>query len=157
MRKNIFSVGCAMGIFVLGFVTGQSGFVDAAPSAIDKELIIQYEKAASETRMFPLYTSLAELSRDEKTKAENQQKAMETARGALKLSGVLHNGSMSPALSRHIISKVVSEYENKRANAKSAVQVSQAADEAQVKMQLLQIAQNQQIISLLQSIDRKTK
>lgn len=58
-------------------------------------------------------------------------------------------------LSKAVAAYAVSSFAGLRAGASSAMQVSQAADEAGVKMQLILIAQNQRIIELLEQLVKK--
>jgi hypothetical protein len=54
-----------------------------------------------------------------------------------------------------LIARAISSYSEMKEGAKSAMQVSQAADEASVKMQMIIMAQNQRIIELLEQIAKK--
>ena len=56
-----------------------------------------------------------------------------------------------------LMAKIISEYTSLREGARGAVQVSQAADEAGVKMQMVVMAQNQRIIELLEQLVKKQK
>jgi len=54
-----------------------------------------------------------------------------------------------------LTSKALNSYHLNKATAKSAAQVSQAADEAQIELSLIQIQQNQRIIELLEEVAKK--
>lgn len=54
-----------------------------------------------------------------------------------------------------LIADAIANYESLRFGARSAVQVSQAADEYGVKMQLILLSQNQRIIELLEQLVKK--
>lgn len=60
-----------------------------------------------------------------------------------------------PDAAKFLLANVLSSYSELRSGARGAVQVSQAADEASVKMQMVVIAQNQRIIELLEQLLKK--
>jgi hypothetical protein len=82
----------------------------------------------------------------------------ETCKGrnpSAELVDLYGKGMKSPEVSRALIAKTVRSYAEMREGARSAPQVSQAVDEASIKMQMIVIAQNQRIIELLEQLVRK--
>src|SRR2546429_537491 len=72
-----------------------------------------------------------------------------------KLAALYAKAAKSPALSQVLAGMALDKYESAREEAKGAVQVSQAADEAGIKFQLIIMGQNQRIIELLEQLVKK--
>jgi nitrogen-specific signal transduction histidine kinase len=77
------------------------------------------------------------------------------ADAANKLTELYSQIARNPIASRHLVSSMLRDYTSVREGARGAAQVSQVADEAGIKFQMLVIAQNQRIIELLEQIARK--
>lgn len=71
------------------------------------------------------------------------------------LTDFLTEAPGNPEMVRAVVLRSLSQLADGKGGAKSAAQVSQAADEAALRLQLLQVQQNQRIISLLEQIVKK--
>jgi len=74
---------------------------------------------------------------------------------AAEMSDLYAQAAKNPELTRKLVSLALNSYSELKEGARSAAQVSQAADESSVKMQLIVIAQNQRIIELLEQLVKK--
>lgn len=72
-----------------------------------------------------------------------------------KLAGLYARAVRSPRLVQLLIGQSLTSYFDLKEGARGAVQVSQAADEAGIKFQLIIMAQNQRIIELLEQIAKR--
>ena len=81
--------------------------------------------------------------------------------GTAEITEVYEKAARDGKLADILISRAIDQYYEVRANAKSAIQVSQAVDEASVRLLLLQAAQNQVLIEqnkkIIQLLNQLTK
>jgi hypothetical protein len=127
-------------LFLMG--TAVSAQQPSAPQPTDKEdlaLLVQLITAETEAKLYALAPE------------ENKDKSGATR----KVAEVYARIAQRPTASQLLLSTILSDYSSDRYRAQSAMQVSQTADEASVKLQMLMIAQNQRIIELLEQIARK--
>lgn len=71
------------------------------------------------------------------------------------LSDLYSKIARDPKATAILLARTYESFANMKSGARGAVQVSQAADEAGMRMQLMIIAQNQRIIELLEQLVRK--
>jgi len=105
----------------------------------DAALLVQLITAETEAQLYALAPD------------ENKDKSGATRKVAEAYAKI----AQRPTASHLLLSTILSDYSSSRFRAQSAMQVSQSADEAGVKLQMLIIAQNQRIIELLEQIARK--
>ena len=139
--KPLFAAGIAAGfivaLFSAGYAAGQNGRKPETKEQADWKL--QTANRENETRVFWAALASKTASPDELEKAiQHQDSAFEIAR-------LYHRAVRSPDLSEAAASSAVDSYAEELAEGKQP-RVSQT----QLRLELLQIAQNQRIIELLE-------
>jgi hypothetical protein len=81
--------------------------------------------------------------------------AAEARESADAVTDILVNAPTDPKMVRALVGKSLWQFYAAKADARGAVQVSQAANEASQRLSLLQVEQNQRIIELLEQVAKK--
>lgn len=131
MKRYQIAAGAVAGLllFVGGYAAGQGAGEDAAAK-------------------YP-YRSLLNLERGRKF----DQVAGKPAYAAM--NDTLEAASTDPAALRAVSDQALDEFYHRMEDARGAVQVSEAADEQRLHLQLIQLRQNQRIIRLLEQLAAK--
>lgn len=118
----------------------------AAPAAPAKQQLSPDAQFAFDILVAEIQVLLYEQNPDgNKDKADADAKLIDLYAEAIKRPGVV----------RRLVGRSYSNYVRMKDRAAGALQVSQAADEAAVKMNMVLIAQNQRIIELLEQLVKK--
>ena len=143
LRAGLFVVsGVCLLLFLLPCAAQAQALAQDPPSKLsagETQLLLEFIRTELEVK---LYAVAPESNKDK-------------ASASQRLAEIYSKIATSPGASHALMSHILGNYSSSREAARSAVQVSQAADEASIRMQLLLIGQNERIINLLEQIARK--
>jgi hypothetical protein len=132
-------------LFCGGYVFGQAGDTSTEQQSPNEKAFIDYSLAEA---LMSTNVALSDLKPDkDKIAAANAS--------VDRVTNMLVGASQDPVMVRALVRKSLFDFQSGKSDAKSAAQVSQVADEAALRLSMLQVAQNQRIIELLQEVARR--
>jgi hypothetical protein len=154
MKKKVLVVLGVLAVFGMGYLSGQGSFAQAnkAPDYLPPTSTPQNYDPSEDLLLEETRASTAAMA----------QSMGRTESNGKKLASATHNiakaylaGANNKSFTQGILTHSTHEWVVGQEQAKSAAQISQVADQARMKLEFLQVAQNQKIIELLTQLNAK--